>query len=334
MAVNPLFYIHSDFSYNAVRMRRLKGKVAAIWILTTALASGLWAGEKSQDISRYFFSGDGNISLYSEKNGKTFSGVYRKGLGRYDEKGLEEIRDLFDAPPSPTGLSLRLIEFMDYLEDHLNKGAKITIISGYREPEYNTLLREKGSLAAKASLHQYGMAADLKMEGVKAETLWHYVRELKFGGTGYYHGETVHIDVGPARFWDETTSGVGTDISEGNKLIGIITDYDVFRPGTTVTLRFIRMTGFPIHVDAQFSLIRQGHPDGIENRRNFIPVFNMPQKKRCMKFSNIQEMDTIQWKLPAALKPGRYTIEARFCGDAWPDMPPRIQTPAFEIVPF
>ena len=47
--------------------------------------------------------------------------------------------------------------------------------------------------------------------------------------TGYYHGDVVHIDVGPARFWDETTSGVGTGISDGNKLIGIITDYDVYR---------------------------------------------------------------------------------------------------------
>ena len=67
------------------------------------------------------------------------------------------------------GLSLRLIEFLDYLEDHLNKGAKITITSGYRKPKYNTMLRDKGNLAAKASLHQYGMAADLKIEGVESE---------------------------------------------------------------------------------------------------------------------------------------------------------------------
>ena len=309
-------------------------------ILTLILAADFpscsWAGETSQDMGRYFFSGDGNITLYSEKTDKSFSGTYRKGLGRYDEKALNEICRVFDAPcePSRMGLSLRLIEFIDYLEDHLHSGAKITITSGYRKPEYNTMLREKGNLAAKASLHQYGMAADLKIEGVEAETLWHYVRDLKFGGAGYYHGDVVHIDVGPARFWDETTSGVGTGISDGNKLIGIITDYDVYGPGMTVMLRFIRMTAFPIHVIPEFSLIPQNDRDEIENCRSFVPVFNTSQTDRCMRFGNIDEMNTITWELPMDLKPGRYKIQARFCDDAWPDMPPQIQTPQFEISTF
>lgn len=286
-------------------------------------------------MGRYFFSGDGDITIYSEKNDKSFSGVYRNGPGNYDEKALREICRVFGAPhePSRMGLSLRLIEFIDYLEDHLNSGGKITIISGYRKPEYNATLRAKGNLAAKASLHQYGMAADLKIQGVKAETLWHYVRGLKFGGTGYYHGDVVHIDVGPARFWDETTSGVGTGISDGNKLIGIVTDYDVYRPGMTVTFRFIRMTVFPIRVTSEFSLIHQDGRDETEKHRNFIPVFNISHKDRCIGFKNIDEMNTLKYKLPMDLKPGRYKIQARFCDEAWPDMPSRIQTPEFKIKP-
>ena len=287
-------------------------------------------------MNRYFFSGDGEIIIYSEKNHKSFAGTYRTGTGKYDKKALNKICRVFGAPcdSSPMALSLRLIEFIDYLEDHLDRGAKITIISGYRRPKYNTMLRKKGNLAAKASLHQYGMAADLKIQGVKAERLWHYVRDLGFGGTGYYHGSVVHIDVGPARFWDETTSGVGTGISDGNKLIGIVTDYDVYRPGMTVLLRFIRMTAFPIRVVSEFSLIRQNHRSEMEESRNFIPVFNVPQKDFCLEFRSIDEMNAVKWKLPGDLKPGRYRIQARFCDDAWPDMPSRIQTPAFEINRF
>jgi len=317
-------------------VKKCSGKFATVLILMAALPSCLWASEESEDMGRYFFSGDGEITLYSERTGKSFSGAYREGLGSYGEKALNEICRVFDAPcePSRMGLSLRLIEFIDYLEDHLNSGAKITITSGYRKPEYNTMLREKGNLAAKASLHQYSMAADLKIQGVEAETLWHYVRDLKFGGTGYYHGDVVHIDVGPARFWDETTSGVGTRISDGNKLIGIITDYDVYWPGMTVTLRFIRMTAFPIRVTSEFSLIRQNDRDGIENRQDFIPVFNTSLTDRCMNFRNIDEMNSIKWELPIDLKPGRYKIQARFCDDSWPDMPPQIQTPEFEINTF
>ncbi len=317
-------------------VKKYSGKFGAVLILMAALAPCLWASEESKDLGRYFYAGDGTITLYNERTGKSFSGAYRKGLGSYDERALNEICRVFEAPCelSRMGLSLRLIEFIDYLEDHFNSGAKITITSGYRKPEYNTMLREKGNLAAKASLHQYGMAVDLKIEGVKPETLWHYVRDIKFGGAGYYHGDVVHIDVGPARFWDETTSGVGTGISDGNKLIGIITDYDVYGPGMTVTLRFIRMTAFPIRVISEFSLIRQNDRDEMENRQSFIPAFNISQKDRCMGFRNIDAMNTIKWELPMDLKPGRYKIKASFCGDAWPDMPQQIQTPEFEINTF
>jgi uncharacterized protein YcbK (DUF882 family) len=313
--------------------QKYAGTLATVWMLTAALVSCAWASEESLDMGRYFFSGDGAISLYSDKTEKSFSGAYRKGLGIYRENAINQICQVFGAPcePSPMKLSLRLIEFIDYLEDHLNRGAKITVISGYRKPEYNTMLREKGRLAAKASLHQYGMAADLKIEGVNAETLWHYVRDLKFGGAGYYHGDMVHIDVGPARFWDETTSGVGTGLSDGNKLIGLITDYDIYRPGMTVTLRFIRMTAFPIHVTSEFSLIHQNDQDEVEYCRDFLPHFNISQNDRCLGFRNIDEMNNIKWELPMDLKPGRYRIQARFCDDAWPGMPPQIQTPAFEI---
>jgi uncharacterized protein YcbK (DUF882 family) len=312
--------------------KKYSGKIAAVLILSAALASWSWAQEESPDMGRYFFSGDGKISLYSERTDKSFSGLYRKGLGRYDEKALYQICKVFDAPcePSRMGLSLRLIEFIDYLEDHLNRGAKITITSGYRKPEYNTLLREKGNLAAKASLHQYGMAADLKIDGVKAKTLWNYINDLKFGGAGYYHGDMVHIDVGPARSWDETTSGVGTGISDDNKLIGIIPEYDVYQPGMTVTLRFIRMTAFPIRVSSEFSLIHQKDQDGIEKRQDFIPVFNIPQTDHCTVFRNIDELNYIKWELPMDLESGRYKIQASFCDDTWPDMPRQIQTPEFE----
>lgn len=284
---------------------------------------------------RFFFSGDGSITLYGEKTDQSFSGVYRRGKGEYDQEALQQIGRVFGAPSglSQMGLSLRLIEFIDYLEDRLHKGARITIASGYRKPEYNTLLRERGGLAAKASLHQYGMAADLRMEGVAAETLWNYVKELRFGGAGYYHGDVVHVDVGPARFWDETTSGVGTGISDGNRLIGLVTDYDIYRPGMMLILRFIRMTGFPIRVCSEFSLIREDDPNGMTHRRNFIPVPSLSQERGSVAYHNMEEMQGIPCQLPKELTPGRYRIEARFCDDRWPDMPKEILTPEFQIAP-
>lgn len=283
--------------------------------------------------SRFFHSGDGYIHLVSRKNGKVFKGIYREGNGQYNTDAYKKISALFDAPyqSSSQVLSLRLIEFIDSLEDQLGKGSRITITSGYRPPEYNTRLRKGGALAAKASLHQYGMAADFIMDGVPSKRVWEYVRSTGFGGTGYYHGETVHVDVGPSRFWDEKTSGVGTGLSDDNKLIGLVTDYDIYAPGDLVALSFIRMTAFPITVRSQFQLIPKENPENDHEALSFTPDSRGFSEDGCGEFHNIGDMDSFRWRVPSNLKQGRYTIRAGFCGDRWEQMPKEVSTPEFEI---
>lgn len=283
--------------------------------------------------SRYFHSGNGRLRLVSEKNGQLFEGEYRSAGGRYEEAALEAIYRVFGAPYDPASprLSLRLIAFLDFLEDRLRPGALITITSGYRSPEYNTRVRDRGGLAAKASLHQYGMAVDIVMEGVPSERVWHTVKSIGFGGAGYYHGRTVHVDVGPARSWDEKTSGVGTGISDDNKLIGMVTDFDVYRPGEKMTLRFIRMTAFPIGVVPVFMLSRTLGEGGAGEAAPFAPRFAIPTDGACPQFDDIDQMAAIGWVLPPDLLPGRYAVRARFCGSAWEAMPPEIATPVFEV---
>jgi len=306
--------------------------IVALLILGFVAASCL-ASENITDVSRYFYHGDGWISLVSDKNGISFNGQYRKSKGIYDEKALKTIYRLFGAEkdrPLST-ISLRLIEFLDYLEDNLHPGARITIVSGWRSPQYNTDLRNKGRLAAKASLHQYGMAADLKIKGTSSKRVWNTVKKLGFGGTGYYKGELVHIDVGPARSWDEKTSGVGTDISTQNKLIGLVTDYDIYLPKEMIDLRFIRMTAFPIGVHPEF-VLEKVEKNGQSNEiAHFKPSFAIAAKSQCPQFSDIGQMMGIRWKLTNDILPGRYKIRASFCKRLWEDMPTEIFTPEFVI---
>jgi uncharacterized protein YcbK (DUF882 family) len=319
---------------HAVVRRRTLASLLAVLLVLGLILSGATVRAAALDDNRFFFSGDGRIDLLSEKNGHSFSGSYRIGAQRYDNTALQSICGVFDAPYDPelSNLSLRLLEFLDFLQDSLNREAKITITSGYRSPEYNTRVRNRGGLAAKASLHQYGMAADIKMEGVPAKRVWNTVKTLGFGGAGYYHGDTVHIDVGPARSWDETTSGVGTGISDDNKLIGLVSEYDRYRPGETVALRFIRMTAFPIGVASEFALESRVGTDGAKKTINFTPSFELAAGPACPEFDDIDQMASIRWRLPDDLPPGRYTVRAQFCGIEWKGMPPEVATPEFEVV--
>ncbi|SPD72342.1 conserved exported hypothetical protein [uncultured Desulfobacterium sp.] len=315
-------------------MKRIAQLIVLAALLSPSFISAAEVEASLHDISRFFHTGDGCINLISEKNGESFKGRYRFGLAQYDMEAMDAIHRVFDIPKGRSfpGLSLRLIEFLDFLEDRLRPGSRIVIISGYRDPQYNSRLRNKGGLAAEASLHQYGMAADLKMDKVTSRRIWDYVKDLGFGGAGYYHDQSVHVDVGPARSWDEKTTGVGTGISSSNKLIGIVTDYDVYTTGETITLMFIRMTAFPIGVKPEFSLELLTDSGGYAKVVDFRPSFSATLEGACPEFSDIGQMGSIHWRLPEQLAAGRYRVRAGFCNRIWEEMPPEVATPEFEIV--
>lgn len=305
------------------------------FLLIFTLARGGVTEAPAADLPRFFHSGDGRIHLVSAKTGKTFKGTYRDSRHQYRPEALQAIQAAFDAPADQplAGISLRLIEFLDFLQDHFKPDAALHISSGWRSPAYNKSLRKAGRLAATASLHQYGMAADMRIQGVSSKKVWTYIRQLGFGGAGYYHGELVHVDVGPARWWDETNSGVGSGISDDNKLIGLTTDFDRYQPGQAVVLRFIRMTAFPIGVHPQWQLIRPGRADTAQpSTISFTPRLAAEADPECPRLGDIGQMMNIRWQLPDNLPPGRYQIQARFCDTAWPEMPGQVLTDSFEIV--
>ncbi len=279
--------------------------------------------------SRFFHAGDGKLNLDSTHTMATFNGTYRTN-GEYDGQALEQIKKIFSNGQQKGEISLRLIEFLDYLQDRF-KGGKITIISGYRSPTYNTNLRKKGKLAAKASMHQYGMAADIIMQGVSSKKIWDYVKEIDFGGAGYYYGKTVHLDVGPARFWDSSTSGVGSGAADDNKLIIIVNDKDIYLPGEAINLKFARMTAWPIAVKTKF-VLQSMEPVKRIGSRKIKPKFeNSSTKEKCQVFEGFKGMSDISWQIPKKIQPGRYQIKVKFCDSGWPKMPKEITTNEFVI---
>jgi hypothetical protein len=106
-----------------------------VWLLAVGGIVGI-AAAGAEETPRFFHSGDGRLRLTNPKTGASFSGVYRKGTDQYDPAALLSIRKIFDAPANEplAELSLRLIEFMDFLEDRLRPGARIEIHSGWRSP--------------------------------------------------------------------------------------------------------------------------------------------------------------------------------------------------------
>jgi len=82
---------------------------------------------------------------------------------------------------------------------------KIDLISGYRTPRTNAMLRSAGgshSGVASQSQHMLGKATDIMIPGVPLDRLRGAALSLGGGGVGYYPRDGfVHVDSGPVRHW-------------------------------------------------------------------------------------------------------------------------------------
>lgn len=78
----------------------------------------------------------------------------------------------------------------------------VDVVSGFRHPKYNLILRKKGHQVARDSQHTRGNAIDFFLPHVTAETLEAWARAQKIGGVGLYpESGFVHMDTGPVRHW-------------------------------------------------------------------------------------------------------------------------------------
>ena len=76
------------------------------------------------------------------------------------------------------------------------------VISAYRSPRTNSLLRENGRGVAKGSLHLQGRAIDVRLADARSASLRDVAVEMQRGGVGYYRGpDFAHVDAGRVRRW-------------------------------------------------------------------------------------------------------------------------------------
>ncbi|GEM_PF-1352698 len=102
----------------------------------------------------------------------------------------------------------RLCQNLEVVREELG-GKPIKIVCGYRSKAYNEKLREKDPVGvAKHSKHMDGIAADIRIEGVKVEKIYNTIYQLgksgkiKKGGLGkYVSSNFVHYDVRGGSSW-------------------------------------------------------------------------------------------------------------------------------------
>lgn len=99
-------------------------------------------------------------------------------------------------------INKKLLDLLFNIRKNINVDKPFHIISGYRSPSSNAILRKKQKNVAKNSLHMYGKAVDVRVPGFSSKTLRQEAKKLELGGVGYYpNTHFVHVDVGKIRYW-------------------------------------------------------------------------------------------------------------------------------------
>jgi uncharacterized protein YcbK (DUF882 family) len=101
----------------------------------------------------------------------------------------------------PTTMDRRLAAAVLAAARHF-KVDRVHVISGFRAPKYNLMLRKKGRRVATESEHTRGHAVDFMLPGVPLDRLHKWALANAVGGVGKYPSNGfVHMDVGRRRTW-------------------------------------------------------------------------------------------------------------------------------------
>lgn len=78
----------------------------------------------------------------------------------------------------------------------------VMVVSAFRHPKYNLILRKKGHQVARDSQHTHGTAVDFYIPRVTTQQLHAWAKAQAIGGVGLYlDSGFVHMDTGKIRFW-------------------------------------------------------------------------------------------------------------------------------------
>jgi uncharacterized protein YcbK (DUF882 family) len=148
-------------------------------------------------------SGQRRLSFFNTHTEESLNSTYWID-GKYLSDSLEQMNYILrDHRTGDTRtIDTRLLDFLFALKRKLKSDEPFHIISGYRSPITNQLLRKKNSGVAKKSMHLLGKAVDIRMPDCRLNVLRRSALDLRMGGVGYYpRSDFVHIDIGRIRSW-------------------------------------------------------------------------------------------------------------------------------------
>ena len=186
----------TDCDSTGITRRALLGAFAATAVVaapTYSRAAGFLRG--GGDIRR--------VRMYSGRTGERIDMIYWIE-GDYIKEAVRQITHFMrDWRNDKTrSIDLRTVDIMAAAHNLLDVNEPYMLLSGYRSPKTNAMLRSRSRGVAKNSLHMKAQAADLRLASRSVSQMARAATACRGGGVGRYSGSNfVHMDCGPVRSW-------------------------------------------------------------------------------------------------------------------------------------
>lgn len=174
--------------------------------LLGAFASTAVVAAPSYSNAAGFLRGAGDIRrirMHNGRTGESLDTIYWIE-GRYVEDALREINYIMRdwRQNAVIDMDRRNIDIMSAAHALLDADEPYMLLSGYRSPKTNAMLRARSSGVARNSLHLKGQAADLRLGTRSVNQVFQAAKACSAGGVGRYSSSGfVHMDCGQVRSW-------------------------------------------------------------------------------------------------------------------------------------
>ena len=149
------------------------------------------------------------LSFHHTHSGEDLTVTFKRD-GRYDEEALKKLNYFLRdwRSQDQTTMNRHLFDIIWEVYRDVDGKKPVQIISAYRSPATNSMLRRRSSGVARFSQHMLGHAMDFYIPDVPLEQIRAAGLRLQRGGVGFYPtsgSPFVHLDTGSVRHWPRMT---------------------------------------------------------------------------------------------------------------------------------
>ena len=168
------------------------------------------------------------LSFHHTHSGEDLTITFKRD-GRYDEAALKSLNHFLRdwRTQDETVMDRHLFDILWEVYRDVDGKQPIQIISSYRSPATNAMLRRRSSGVARFSQHMLGHAMDFYIPGVPLEQIRFAGLRLQRGGVGFYPtsgSPFVHLDTGSIRHWPRMTHDQLARVFPDGKTVHVPTD--------------------------------------------------------------------------------------------------------------